>query len=171
MEEESGAKKSVFDPLTHAWTFSPNVDGWCTEAVLQSCGFFSLSKLLYITFLANLEHSVLSLGSIFKWINPPWGWKMLLKRCRRSPISSGFINVKHVWTYMRSFKTIKKMIVTHLNANKHITWLAGCSMLLHATTWKFSSKRCKYDTSKWQKMASKVWVVCPFSKFQGLLYN
>jgi hypothetical protein len=44
--------------------------------MLQNCEFFSISKLLYITFLANLEHLVLSLGLIFKWINPPWRWKM-----------------------------------------------------------------------------------------------
>jgi hypothetical protein len=66
MEEESGAKKRVFDPLTLVRTPGPNVDGWCTKAVLQSYESFSLSKLLYITFLANLEHSVLSLGLIFK---------------------------------------------------------------------------------------------------------
>jgi hypothetical protein len=66
MEEEGGAKKKVFDPFTHVQNLNPNVDGWCLEAVLQNCEFFSLSKLLYITFLANLEHSVLSLGSFFK---------------------------------------------------------------------------------------------------------
>jgi hypothetical protein len=36
------------------------------EAVLQSCEFFILSTLLYITFFANLEHSILSLGLVFK---------------------------------------------------------------------------------------------------------
>ncbi len=66
MEEEGGAKKRVFDPLTLVWTPSPNVDGWCIKAVFSSCEFSFLSKLLYITFLANLEHSILFLGSVFK---------------------------------------------------------------------------------------------------------
>jgi hypothetical protein len=58
------------------------------EAMLQSCEFFSFSTLLYITFFANLEHSVLSFGLVFKWINPPWGWRMLLERCKGSLISN-----------------------------------------------------------------------------------
>jgi hypothetical protein len=33
MEKEGGEKKRVFDPLTHMWTFGPNVDGWCIEAM------------------------------------------------------------------------------------------------------------------------------------------
>jgi hypothetical protein len=40
--------------------------------------------LLYITFLANLEHSSLFLGSILKWITWPWKWKMLVKICKRT---------------------------------------------------------------------------------------
>jgi hypothetical protein len=44
--------------------------------------------LLYIAFLANLEHLILSLGLVFKWISTPWGWRILLERCRRSPISN-----------------------------------------------------------------------------------
>jgi len=40
------------------------------------------------------------------------------------------------------------MIVTHLNVDKHIAWFARDSMSFHAT-WKFSSRRCKYDRSKW----------------------
>jgi hypothetical protein len=32
-------------------------------------------------------------------------------------------------------------------------------MLLHAITWAFSLERCKYDTSKWQKMTCKVYLV------------
>jgi hypothetical protein len=59
-----------------------------------------------------------------------------------------FTNVKHVWTYMRSFKTFKKMVIIHLNVDKHIARFVGDSMLLHAVTWKFSLERCKYDTSK-----------------------
>jgi len=66
MEEEGGANKKVFDPLTPMQSLGPNVDGWCIEAVFQSCKFFSFSKLLYIAFLANLEHLVLSLGLVFK---------------------------------------------------------------------------------------------------------
>jgi hypothetical protein len=66
MEEEGGAQKRVKDPLTLAWTPSPNMDGWCTKAMFLNCEFFSFSKLLYITFLANLEHLVLSLGLVFK---------------------------------------------------------------------------------------------------------
>ncbi len=46
------------------------------EVVLQNCEFFFLSKLLYIAFLTNLEHLVLSIGSILKWIIPSWR-----KRC------------------------------------------------------------------------------------------
>ncbi len=41
------------------------------------------------------------------------------------------------------------MIITHLNANKHISCFAKDSTLFHETTWRFSSKRCKYDKSKW----------------------
>jgi hypothetical protein len=46
MEEEGGVKKRVFDPLTPTWTFNPNVDGWCIEAMFQSCEFSFISKLL-----------------------------------------------------------------------------------------------------------------------------
>jgi hypothetical protein len=65
LEEVGRAKKRVEDPLNLAWTPSPNMDGWCIEAMFLSCEFFSLSKLLYITFLANLEHSILSRGLVF----------------------------------------------------------------------------------------------------------
>jgi hypothetical protein len=54
-----GVKKKVIDLFTHAWAPGPNVDGWCTKTMLQNCEFFSLSKLLYIIFLANIEDSVL----------------------------------------------------------------------------------------------------------------
>jgi hypothetical protein len=66
MKEEGGANKKIFDLLTLEQTLGPNMDRWCIEVVLESCEFFFLSKLLYIIFLTNLEHSVLSLGSIFK---------------------------------------------------------------------------------------------------------
>ncbi len=61
-----GVKKRVFDLLTPTQTPGPNMDGWCIEVMLQSCEFFFLSKLIYITFLANLDHSILSLGPVFK---------------------------------------------------------------------------------------------------------
>jgi hypothetical protein len=41
---------------------------------------------------------------------------------------------------MKSFKIIKKMIVIHLNADKHIVQFARDSTLLHAVTWKFFYK-------------------------------
>jgi len=44
MEEEGGAKKKNFDPLTLARTPSPNVDGWCIKGMLKSCEFFSFLK-------------------------------------------------------------------------------------------------------------------------------
>ncbi len=64
--------------------------------------------------------------------------------------------------YKRSFITCKKMIVTHLDVNKHIAWLERDPTLVHATAWKFSFKRCKYDTSKWQRWPIKYGWCAPF---------
>ncbi len=37
MEEESGAKNKVFDPLTLAWIPNPNMDGVVSSFLSQSC--------------------------------------------------------------------------------------------------------------------------------------
>jgi len=34
MEEEGGAKKTTFDPLTFVWIPNPNMDGWYIKTML-----------------------------------------------------------------------------------------------------------------------------------------
>ncbi len=40
-------------------------------------------------------------------------------------------------------------------------------MLFHVTTWKFYFKMCKYDRFKWERMANKICVACPFQNSKG----
>jgi hypothetical protein len=46
MEEEGGAKKKIFDPLTFEQTLGLNMDGWRTKAMLESCDFFFPLKIV-----------------------------------------------------------------------------------------------------------------------------